>query len=146
MSRRVVPIVTVVCAVAFFLPVALAASPRRPTASPSPSRAHFCWIERVEVQGTGVQIRFAKDVPLPSGQTTVHGDPGTVFRPATSGHDGCTVTVARKSRQLGVDARAHLFVPAFMTEPDVRSEWIPADRPSPRRPSRQGSFRQGPSH
>jgi hypothetical protein len=95
-------------------------------APPQADVAHLCWIERVEVEGAGVRIRFAAGAPVRAGEESVHGEVGARFTPATSGHDGCTVTVVRKGRRPGVEAVAHVFDYHVMTRPEVRREWIAA--------------------
>jgi hypothetical protein len=92
-----------------------------------PATAHLCWIARVEREGTGVRIVFADGAPIADPAKGVHVEPGERVSPASSGHDGCTLTVTRRAGALGVAAEAHLFLPGVMDKPDVRREWIEAE-------------------
>lgn len=108
-----------------------------------PATAHLCWIARVEPEGKGVRIVFAEGAPVPDPATGVHVEPGTSIAPANSGHDGCTLAVVRRGGALGVEARAHLFLPGVMDKPDVRREWIAA---TPRRQATTPAPHRPPPH
>lgn len=88
--------------------------------------AHICWIEAVEVDGTGVRVRFATNAPIAPGQSVMRLKPGASFSAANSGHDGCRITALRRGGALGVLAESHFFDWATMKKPQVRSEWIAA--------------------
>lgn len=90
--------------------------------------AHICWVDRVEAEGSGVRVFFAKGAPVRPDEKSVHGELGATLSPANSGHDGCSIKVARKGQELGVKAEAFFFAPGIMTKPEVRSEWIVATR------------------
>lgn len=88
--------------------------------------AHICWIEAVEVEGTGVRVRLASNAPVGPDQSVVRLEPGASFSPANSGHDGCRITALRRGGALGVLAESHFFDWATMEKPQIRSEWIAA--------------------
>ncbi len=88
--------------------------------------AYPCWIAQVAREGTGVRIAFVRGAPVRAGEESVHAEVGATLTPANSGHDGCTLTVARRDGAIGVEAAAHLFLPGIMTEPQVRRDWIAA--------------------
>lgn len=88
--------------------------------------AHLCWIDRVEAEGLGVRVFFVENAPVRPDQRSVHGEIGVRLPLANSGHDGCSISVAKKGRTVGVQVEAHLFVPHVMAKPEVRREWIRA--------------------
>lgn len=88
--------------------------------------AYPCWIAEIAREGSGVRIAFAPGAPVRAGEESVHAEVGAVLTPANSGHDGCSITVARCDGAVGVEAAAHLFLPSIMTEPEVRRMWISA--------------------
>ncbi|VXC35651.1 hypothetical protein [Sphingomonas sp. 8AM] len=85
-----------------------------------------CWIASVAREGSGVRIDFAAGAPVRPGEESIHAEAGASLSPSNSGHDGCTLSVLRRGKDIGIEAEAHLFVPGIMTEPEVRKVWIVA--------------------
>lgn len=85
-----------------------------------------CWIASVAREGSGVRIEFVPGAPVRPGGESIHAEVGASLSPSNSGHDGCTLTVQRRGKDIGVEAEAHLFMPGIMTEPEVRRAWIVA--------------------
>jgi hypothetical protein len=99
----------------------LAAAPVQEQPAP-----RICWIDRVVADGAGVRVFFGEGAPVRPEETSVHLEIGASIAPENSGHDGCSITAARKGDAIGVEASAHFFAPQIMTKPDVRTQWIAA--------------------
>ena len=92
----------------------------------TPSTAHICWVERVEIDGSGVRVFFTNQALVRPDERAVHLEIGGTFWVGNSGHDSCTLTVARKDDRLSVRAEASFFAAGMMTKPEVSTEWIVA--------------------
>ena len=95
------------------------------TVPPQSQVAHICWVDRVEIEESGVRVFFTDHALVRPDERSVRLELGGTFWVGNSGHDSCIITVARKNAKLGVQAEANFFA-AGMTKPEVRTEWIAA--------------------